>query len=207
MPWALEPVLAEIEADTDAIVFGGDFIGGPYPAETLELVRSLDAITIRGNAERDPSEWDRSRLLPAELAWVQTLPVTRAIDSVFYCHATPTDDLPGLTIASTADRVRELFPDASGTYVIGHTHHQFRLVVDDLRVVNAGSIGVPWEDDVAAFWTLVVDGEPQHRRTPIDVERAIREIRPSGWPRGERFIAENLRTAFSRDAAVARIES
>jgi hypothetical protein len=35
MPWALEPVLAEVDAEADAIVFGGDMLGGPCPRETL----------------------------------------------------------------------------------------------------------------------------------------------------------------------------
>ena len=54
MPWALEAVLAEL--DTDAIVFGGDLVWGPYPRETLALIRSLDAQVVRGNADRDPGE-------------------------------------------------------------------------------------------------------------------------------------------------------
>jgi hypothetical protein len=37
MPWALEAVLAEVEAD--AIVLGGDYLYGPYPRETVALVR------------------------------------------------------------------------------------------------------------------------------------------------------------------------
>ena len=51
-----------------------------------------------------------------------------------------------------------------------------------VRVVNAGSVGMPYEGEVAAFWLAVEDGEPSFRRTPFDVERAIAEIRASGWP-------------------------
>ena len=46
MPWALDAVLAEVDAD--AIVVGGDFIYGPYPEVTLERVRRLDASVVRG---------------------------------------------------------------------------------------------------------------------------------------------------------------
>ena len=94
----------------------------------------------------------------------------------------------------------------SGTVVIGHTHHQFDRRVGDLRVVNAGSVGMPYEGEVAAFWTLVVDGEPQFRKTAFDVERAIREIEASGWPGAKAFVAENLRVAVTRDEAVAQLE-
>jgi diadenosine tetraphosphatase ApaH/serine/threonine PP2A family protein phosphatase len=191
MPWALEAVLAEVEAD--AVVFGGDFLGGPCPRETLEIIRSLDATLICGNAE----EGD---------AWASTLPLTAQIDGVLYCHATPTSNTPMTTAVTPDEEVRRLFDNTTGTVVIGHTHHQFDRRIGDLRVVNAGSIGMPYEGEVAAFWTLVEDGEPRFKRTPIDVERAIAEIRASSWPGGEEFIAENLLVAVSREEAIAHFE-
>jgi diadenosine tetraphosphatase ApaH/serine/threonine PP2A family protein phosphatase len=204
MPWALEAVLAEIEAD--AIVFGGDFLGGPCPRETLELVRSVDATVIRGNVEREIGAWDETLLDRGDIEWLASLPVAAEIDNVLYCHATPTDDLPITTAATTDDVIAQLFEGVSGTVVIGHTHHQFDRRVGDLRVVNSGSVGMAYEGEVAAFWTLLEDGEPRFRSTPIDVERAIREIRASGWPGGEKFIAENLLVAITRDAAIEYFE-
>jgi putative phosphoesterase len=192
MPWALEAVLAEIDADT--IVIGGDFLGGPCPVETLEIIRSLDATLIRGNAE----EGD---------AWASTLPLTAQIDGVLYCHATPTSNTPVTTAVTSEEEVRRMFGDTTGTVVIGHTHHQFDRRVGDLRVVNAGSVGMAYEGEVAAFWTLVEDGEPVPRRTPFDIERAIAAIRASGWAEGEEFIAENLLVAVTREEAIAHMES
>jgi hypothetical protein len=63
-----------------------------------------------------------------------------------------------------------------------------------------------YEGEVAAFWALVADGEPQFRKTPFDVERAIAEIEASGWPRAQEFVAENLRSAVARDEAAALLE-
>jgi hypothetical protein len=74
------------------------------------------------------------------------------------------------------------------------------------RWVNAGSIGMPYEDDVAAFWAVVGD-DVEFRRTPFDVERAAAEIRASGWPGGEEFVAENVLSAPSRTEATAYFES
>jgi diadenosine tetraphosphatase ApaH/serine/threonine PP2A family protein phosphatase len=94
-----------------------------------------------------------------------------------------------------------------GTFVIGHTHHQFDRRAGDLRVVNAGSVGMAYEGEVAAFWALVTDGEPELRKTPFDVERAVAGIRASGWAGGEAFIAENLLVAVDRDEAARHFES
>ena len=205
MPWALDAVLVEVEAD--AIVFGGDFIYGPEPDTTLRRIRGLDAAVLRGNCERAPVDWDRERLTREELAWAAALPVVVEVDGVVYCHATPTDDLPVTTAETPDDIVAANFAGISGTVVIGHTHHQFDRRVGDLRVVNAGSVGMPYEGDVAAFWTLVEDGEPRHMRTPIDIECAAAGIRASGWPGAEEFIAENLINAVSREEAIASLEA
>ena len=205
MPWALEAVLAELDAD--AVVLGGDLIGGPFPERVVELVRGLDAHVVRGNSEREPSDWDRERLTSEELDWLAALPLTESLDGVLYCHAAPDDDMPMTTVFTPDGVIAERFGGCEErTVVIGHTHHQFDRRVGDLRVVNAGSVGMPYEGELAAFWTLVVDGEPQFRKTPFDIEQAIAEIESSGWPQAQAFIAENLRTAVTREQAIAVFE-
>jgi diadenosine tetraphosphatase ApaH/serine/threonine PP2A family protein phosphatase len=94
-----------------------------------------------------------------------------------------------------------------GTFVIGHTHHQFDRRVGELRVVNAGSVGMPYEGDVAAYWLLVEDGEPRFMRSPFDVDHAVERVRASGWAEGDEFVAENLLVAPDRDQAIAQLEA
>jgi predicted phosphodiesterase len=208
MPWPLEAVLAEVaDGGVDEVVFGGDFICGPYPRRTLELVRSVEgARLIRGNCERDPGEEERSELA-GEVDDLLELPMTVSFDGVLYCHSTPTDDQPIISAATPLEEVESLFDGIDErTVVIGHTHHQFELR-GRVRVINAGSIGMPYEGEVAAFWTLIDEGEPEFRKTPFDVERAIAEIEASSWPPGPEFVAENLRAAVAREEAIAWYES
>ncbi len=207
MPWALEAVLAEVKRESvDAIVFGGDFTYGPYPRETLERVRALDAFVIRGNCERAPAEWDLEQLDRDQVAWMQSLPMTVKVDDLLFCHATPTDDLPQTVYTSSDDVIARNFAGITGTVVIGHTHHQFDLSAGDVRVINAGSVGMPYEGEVAAFWTLLVNGEPQFRKTAFDVEEAIRRIELVEWPPADDFVRDNLRRAVTRDEAIAEWE-
>jgi diadenosine tetraphosphatase ApaH/serine/threonine PP2A family protein phosphatase len=205
MPWALSAVLAEVDAET--IVLGGDYLYGPYPRETVAIIRSLDAHVLRGNCEDLAEEWERSQLAPADLAWLQALPLATTLDGVLYCHAAPTSNLPITTAITPEEAVLRTFAGVRGTVVIGHTHHQFDRSFGELRVVNAGSVGMPYEGEVAAFWTLLEDGEPSFRRTSIDVERAAAETRASAWPHAQEFAAENLLVAQSRDEAIAHLES
>jgi diadenosine tetraphosphatase ApaH/serine/threonine PP2A family protein phosphatase len=205
MPWALEAVLADVDAD--AIVFGGDYLYGPYPRETVAAIRGLDATVLRGNCEDMAEEWERSQLADGDLEWLQALPLQATLDGVLYCHAAPTSNLPITTAITPEDAVRETFAGVDGTVVIGHTHHQFDRDFGDLRVVNAGAVGMPYEDEVAAFWTLVVDGEPAFHRTPIDIERAVADTRRSEWPHAPGFVEENLLVAVSRQDAIEQLES
>jgi predicted phosphodiesterase len=202
---ALEAVLADVaQADVDAIVFGGDLFLGAQPAETAELVRSVDASFVRGNCDREPDDWTRSKLDDETLAWARGWPLTVELDGVVYCHASPQDDTrPILTDASPPERFEEALARVDQRLVVaGHTHMQFRRG----RWVNAGAVGWPYEDDVAAFWALVSD-EVEFRRTPYDTERAAREMLESGWPEAEIFVAENVRAAPSRAEATAHFES
>src|SRR5919201_116782 len=190
MPRALEAVLHDAAAErVDLVLFGGDLIGGPFPRRTLELARSVAARFVRGNCERLPSEWDREHLLADELRWLADLPLTASLDGVLYCHATPRDDTPITTELTPDDVLADTFGGADEPLVvIGHTHHQFDRRVGGVHVVNAGSVGMPYEDDVAAFWTLIVDGEPQfqptdRRRQGREAARAGRRLRRRGCER------------------------
>src|SRR5881397_497327 len=186
MPWALEAVLAEL--DTDAIVFGRDLVWGPYPRETLALIRSLDAPVVRGNADRDPGEWVESQLSEEELTWLKELPQSLSVDDVLYCHATPRSDEEIVTPETSDELLEEMLAGVDERLVVGgHTHMQQRRG----RYVNPGSVGMPYEGEVAAFWAIIGE-DAEFRRTAFDVERAIAEMQRSDWPLAEEFADENL---------------
>src|SRR4051794_19831931 len=128
MPHALEAVLAEVERErVDAIVFGGDIFCGPLPRETLELVRSVDAQHVRGNCEREPDERLQRLLGNDVMDWARAWSATVELDGVLYCHATPRDDMPILTEASSQERFDDALEGVAARLVVaGHTHMQFR---------------------------------------------------------------------------------
>jgi predicted phosphodiesterase len=198
MPWALEAVLAEVDAD--AIVFGGDLVWGPYPRETLELIRSTAARLVRGNTDRAPDEWVSAQLSREELDWLLNLPEAVSVDGVLYCHATPRSDEEIVTPETPDDVLEEMLAGVTERLVVGgHTHMQQRRG----RYVNAGSVGMPYEGEVAAFWA-VIDQDAEFRRTTFDVERAVAETRRSAWPLAESFVAENLLQSPTREEATAQ---
>jgi diadenosine tetraphosphatase ApaH/serine/threonine PP2A family protein phosphatase len=94
---------------------------------------------------------------------------------------------------------------AAPVVVCGHTHMQFDRRIAGTRVVNAGSVGMPYEGAPGAYWALL-GPDVELRRTAYDLERAAELIRASGWPGAEEFVRENLLVVPSREEALAVFE-
>src|SRR3954454_1419026 len=164
---ALEAVLAEVDADV--VVVGGDVAPGPLVDECFAALEALDVPVrwVLGNGDRE--ELDAERLARFE--------TTVTIDSVLYCHGSPRSDEEMITQITPPQRLAAMLADATAELIVcGHTHHQFELSVDGRRVVNAGSVGLPYQGDAAAFW-LTVGPEVEFRRTAYDVGRAVELFR------------------------------
>jgi predicted phosphodiesterase len=227
----LEAVLRELEAEeVDAVVIGGDAISGPQPIETNERLRALELPVhwIRGNGERALGPDAEDAVMGSESAHeslaftasqfsaeqrdeLSALPerVTLELDGLgetLFCHASPRNDLDIVTVLTPDDRLRRLLDGVSQPVVVaGHTHMQFDRVVDGIRWINPGSVGMPFEGHVAAFWAVLGPGV-ELRRTPFDVERSAAALLASGWPESQAFVAENLRAAPTRDETAALFE-
>ena len=194
---ALEAVLAEAEdVGTEAVVFGGDVVGGPFSAEVYDRATAVrEARFVRGNADRMVLEgasefgvdWDaeRARLGAARLETIRSWPLTVELEidrlgQALFCHAVPAADEPIFTRLTPDAEVEQMLGDTEADLVVcGHTHVQFdRRLPGGLRVVNAGSVGMPYEGRRGAFWALV-GPDIELRRTEYDVERAAAAIRRS----------------------------
>jgi putative phosphoesterase len=207
---ALEAVLADVERErVDTIVFGGDLTWGPEPSEALTIVRSLPhARFVRGNCDREPDEWERSRLSAEDVTFLQGLPETLELDAVLYCHATPRSDEEIVTPATSDEDLAEILEGVDQQAVIaGHTHMQQDRQIGAVRFVNAGSVGLPYEGELAAFWALVDDGEIELRKTSLEVDRVADAYRRSDWPRAEELLRENVLASVTREEATAQIEA
>jgi predicted phosphodiesterase len=197
---ALEAVLAE--ADADIVLVGGDVAAGPWPSEALDRLRSIgDSVRfIRGNADRELSaesgtghappevvEFARTRLSDEQRAFLASLPLTETIavdtlGSVLFCHATPRNDEEILTRISADERWAEALAGVLEAVVVcGHTHVQFDRRVGDVRIVNAGSVGMPYEALPGAYWALL-GPDVELRRTEYEPGDIAATDWPVEWP-------------------------
>src|SRR5918912_3638216 len=225
---ALEAVLAEVaEEAVDVVLVGGDAVGGPQPAQILDRLQSVGVRVrwVRGNTERalvdgpawvdesahEALEWAAARLSSYERSFLAALPQRQVLrldglGRVVFCHATPRSDLEIVTEATPDAHLREVLAGVEADLVVsGHTHMQLDRRVDGVRWVNAGSVGMPFEGEVAAFWALL-GPDVELRHTAFDRERAAEGILASGWPEAEPFVRENLRTAIRRSEVVPLFE-
>ena len=191
---ALDAVLAEL-GDAEPIVVGGDVTGGAFPVETVERLRGLGPRVhwIRGNLERElvelpppreggppPGELERLRnQLPDELVtFLYGLPETialnvRGLGRVLFCHAVPQNDLEIVTPLTPEERLSGILEGVGADAVVaGHTHIQDDRRVGGVRWVNAGSVGMPYEDAPGAYWALLGPGV-ELRRTEYAAEAPL----------------------------------
>ena len=203
-------MLADAQREgVETILFGGDLTWGPEPAEALGKIRSLpDALFVRGNCDREPDEWERSRLSVDDVAFLQGLPERVELDGVLYTHATPRSDEEVVTPATSDEEIAEIVAGVEQlAVVVGHTHMQQDRKIGSVRWVNAGSVGLPYEGELAAFWALVDDGEVELRKTRLEVDEVADAFRRSEWPRADELLRENVLQTVSREQATAEIEA
>jgi putative phosphoesterase len=212
---ALEAVLAEIRRDAvDLIVAGGDVIVGPMSHEALACLGSLDVPVqfIKGNCEvavlderagRDPGvpaqardgiRWTAQQLTKDDeqvvAAWPKTLRVdVPGVGDVLFCHATPRHENECFTRLTPEATLLPIFTGLGASLVVcGHTHMQFDRRVGDVRVVNAGSVGMPFGEP-GAYW-MRIGPDVELRHTTYDLNAAADRVGATTYPNASDFAAK-----------------
>lgn len=227
---ALEAVLSEVSVmGADTIVVGGDVVPGPMPAECLACLQDVAApvLYLSGNGDADVVAigrgevvdrvppafldligWTAGRLTSEDLTRVGAWPGSRRLEveglgRVLFCHATPRSDNEIFTERTPEERLLPVFDGVDADVVVcGHTHMQFDRMVGGVRVVNAGSVGMPFGRP-GAFWLGLGPGITFHR-TPYDFDAAAHSFATSGYPGAEHF---DPRTPSSAEAMLKAFEA
>jgi predicted phosphodiesterase len=233
---ALEAVLDEVAAaGAEVLLIGGDIVSGPLPVDTLAALEAapLPVRMVRGNADRElalppgTADVDRfwtglrdfcvARLGPERVRRLAGLPTTVSLDvdglgPTLFGHGSPRSDEEIVTRRTPPERLRPMLAGvAERTVALGHTHVQWDRTVDGVRIVNPGSVGMPYEDTPGARWALL-GPDVELRTTSYDVESAAARLRAGGLPGVEEWIesfllhptgAEEATTHFERAATAA----
>jgi len=99
------------------------------------------------------------------------------------------------------DRLLPIFEGLDIPLIIcGHTHMQFDRTIGGIRVVNAGSVGMPYGEP-GAYW-LLLGSTVQFRHTRYDRTQAAARILATGYPQARDFAANNVLQAPSEAEAL-----
>lgn len=215
---ALEAVLEDIRlAKAERIVVGGDVLPGPMPRETIQFLLNLDIPVqfIHGNGDREvlarmrgietsgvPEkfrsviDWTAQQLQPEHeqllAAWPSTLQLDiDGLGTVLFCHATPRNDTEIFSRNTPEERLTPVLAGVHANMVVcGHTHMQFERKVGATRILNAGSVGMPFGQP-GADWLLLGPGV-EFRHTSYNLTRAAERIRATAYPQAEDFVQHNI---------------
>ncbi len=225
---ALEAVLEEVRsADVEQIVVGGDVLPGPMPRETLACLRTLGIPVqfIFGNGDRavlarlrgqessdvpasirDVIRWNAEQLGRDDEQFLAGWPATLRLEiaglgRVLFCHATPGSDSDIFTRLTPVERLAPFFTGLDVAMVVcGHTHMQFERTVGNVRILNAGSVGMPFGEP-GAYW-LRLGAEVEFRRTPYDLAAAAERVRATLYPQAADFATRGIWQPPSEEEAI-----
>lgn len=214
---ALEAVLEDIrKKQVDRIYVLGDLCyRGPDPKRSLELVRSLHAEVIKGNADewvirglnqgevpdqviemmRMEREWTAAQLDERDIEYLQSLPTELKLNiesiSIHAFHATP-DSLFEVVSPGAGDEVLKsklMSASDADLFIYAHIHKPFIRYMDGKILMNIGSVGLPFDGMPKASYALV---EIEHgqihtsiERVPYRIEDVIRQYEEVQYPNAE----------------------
>ena len=222
---ALDAVLDEPDvAGADAVVLLGDIALGPMPVPTLDRLAGLGdrAVWVHGNCEREmvtafdggevPGPYAADAIASAALIGrehrdrLDRMPLTVTLDidglgPTLFCHASPRRDDEMLLVDSPPQRWAAALDGVDAAVVVcGHTHMPFDRLAGGRRVVNPGSVGMPYGHP-GAGWALLGPGVTL-RQTRYDAEAAAQVIGASEHPGARAWAAEYVLNHYSATEAL-----
>ena len=212
---ALEAVIEDIaSSDVDEVLVGGDLVGrGPSGHDVIDRLRRLGWEGIRGNHEDyllsfrhaqvpeawlTSKDWAMARWIAAEVtaedvAYLEALPPTRTAKrdgDLRLWHGTPRSNREGIgawTDDETLEAILALVSEP--LLVVGHTHRSFDQHLGGQRVVNVGSVGLPFNGDWRSQYAIFARERGQRawqvemRKVEYDREAQRRAFETSGFLR------------------------
>ncbi len=214
---ALEAVVNDLQRQRpDQVCVAGDLINRcPWSNQVLDLVAAAEWRVLAGNHElvvqmlgaadcppplRDRERfadlwWTRGQLTPEHLAELARLPIqlhiaTHGLPTIQVVHGVPGDPFVGFAPDMTDAQLTRHLMGGDAPVVLGaHTHCPLDRRVDGRRVLNPGSVGMPYNGDPRAQYLLLDAVGSEWRATFRQVEYDREVVRQA-------FVAQGLFDAY-----------
>ncbi len=214
---ALEAVLEDLAQQTgiEHIVVAGDLcLNGPSPEEVLDTLQGLHCFVIQGNVDSDVVEenrkkgpkkqsivtWTREQIGQAGINYLATLPFSKRIDNpegtdLLIVHANPLNQEDALfpdAQDSTLEQLLGKLPATTGALAFGHYHVAYTRRWRGLLLVDAGSCGMPRDEDIRASYAILTwrddSWQVEHRRVKYDLKVVVKQLKSCGMPNADKRI-------------------
>src|SRR4029434_5999633 len=173
-------ILAQMEgARTGSVNYWGTMTGARPPESIIEIYR-WTAAQLQPEFEPVLARWPKALQLEID-----------GLGHVLFCHSTPRSETEVFTRLTSEDRLLPLFERLQVAVVVcGHTHMQFDRMIGRTRVVNAGSVGMPFGEP-GAYW-LLLGLAIYLRHTHYDLAKAAERVRATSYPQAEDFATRTV---------------
>jgi predicted phosphodiesterase len=227
---AFEAVLEDIQHQgiTQYLCLGDAANFGPQPKETLERLRTLACPVVMGNTDdsllkprtladvKNPNEdtpffleveaWCAEQLDDDDRDFVRTFQPTVALEldelNLLAYHGSPKSYHDPIVATTPEETLNGYFENAEANlYAGGHTHEQFVRRYFQARVMNPGSVGLPYilKRDGGAIVPpfaeyAVLETTPEvnitFKRIPYEFEKLAKAVRASKMPYAEKWLED-----------------
>jgi putative phosphoesterase len=208
----------------DLVMHAGDLAdGGSSPIEILGRIREMGWPGVVGNGDEmlcrpqsledfarqssaPPALWEAVRQMAAfartmlgaeRLSCLSQLPLVVFQPAFAVLHASPHSCWQAPSANAPDSELERVYGSLSRPIVVfGHTHLPFvrRLPGSVSLLINAGSVGLPYDGDPRASYLLLDDATPSIRRVWYDLEREVKALESSKLPHAA-WVARILRSA------------
>ena len=210
--------LSAIRETFDVCLCLGDLVDyGPDPSACVRWAMENAKYAIRGNHDHGvaqgipvtgdvgyryltrvtrPMMWES--LGGDERRYLLRLPLTQRFTlegrRFLMVHATPRDPLDEYLMKDPALWAKRVQNVEADVVCVGHSHFQFNLQVDNVVVLNPGSVGQSRDGDPRAAYAIITDNKIELKRVEYPVEDAVSRLEASAVPdRAKRLLAHSLR--------------
>ncbi len=175
----LEALKTTLAIPYDEVICLGDLVDyGPDPAECIEAMVSASIPVVRGNHDNAVAsgidcgcgytykhlsvatrEYTTAKLSSQHLEYLGGLPMyieRRYGDKkVYFCHASPRSMYEYILPQTPDTDIRAMIQGIDADIlVVGHSHIPFTRQVDNITIINPGSVGQPRDGDIRASCVL-----------------------------------------------------
>ena len=196
---ALQAVV-EKESDYDKLIFLGDVVDyGPHPKKCIKFIKENADYYVLGNHDNALAfnvdcnckatykeysiatrQWHKTLLDDDDKIFLRLMPSSAKANldekTFFLAHASPQGNISKyLNQNEIADEINSKISQIAEYIFVGHTHIQYKIKLENNKVINPGSIGLSREGSQACY-AVYENGEILLKRIDYDVEKTIADL-------------------------------